>query len=386
MKKILFTIILVLVCQAAYADLILLKNGTVVEGKIIQVRGIFVRILDNYDSPFKEFLIEDIINIEQSSPDEVSQLTIRNIHQRAINRASSRRIQEAVDKRATELLEEAIQSSEVTSLDKASDKVKKGAQKKASAIIEEAILSVETPLLSEISAESKIIAEEKAGSVIEQAVKIVEVFPLQKAPDGVQIAAKKAASVLIGEAVMDAKERNKSKWLSLTVRDQVIGGALILLLVLLFREKRKNRTSDVKSDKTLTSSLKEIDEELKKFDQTLGQDEESEEQEIEWTEKRVHNRAFWNFPVSLSLDGENNPIIGMVKDISLGGAYAVCNDISLLRALGDKSQFRFNFSSKDPNFPINGKADVVRIRSNRGLGLKFSNLDKRSISYLKSVS
>jgi len=76
----------------------------------------------------------------------------------------------------------------------------------------------------------------------------------------------------------------------------------------------------------------------------------------------------------------------MVKDISLGGAYAVCNDISLLRVLGDRSQFKFNFASKDPNFPIYGKAEVVRIRSNRGLGLKFFDLDQSSASYLQSMA
>lgn len=385
MKKILLIIIFLFTCQASYADLILLKNGKIIEGKIVQVRGIFVRVLDNYDSPFREFLIEDIINIEQSSPDEVSQLTIRNIHQRALNKASSGKIQDAVTLRATELLERAISSSGDAAT---SNEVKAVVQKKASALIEEAVKSAETPRLDEISVESKSIAEEKAGSLIEEAVRMVEVSPLQNAPAGVQTAAKRAASVLVDEAVTDAKaqDRSKSKWFILTVKDQIIGGSLILLLVLLFREKRKNRTAGDESSKVLTSSLKEIDEELKKFDQTLRQDKESEEQEKEWMEKRAHKRVEWNFPISMSLDDENNPIFGMVKDVSLGGAYAVCNDISLLRTLGDRSRFKFKFSSKDPNFPINGKVEVVRIRSNRGLGLKFSDLDQSSIGYLQSLS
>lgn len=383
MKKILLIIIFLFTCQASYADLILLKDGKIIEGKIVQVRGIFVRVLDNYDSPFKEFLIENIINIEQSSPDEVSQLTIRNIHQRALNKASSGKIQDAVTLRATELLERAISSSGDAT---ASNEVKAVVRKKASALIEEAVKSAETPRLDEISVESKSIAEEKAGSLIEEAVRMVEVSPLQNAPAGVQTAAKEAASVLVDGAVMDAKAQDRSKWFILTVKDQIIGGSLILLLVLLFWEKRKNRTAGDESSKVLTSSLKEIDEELKKFDQTLERDEESEEQEKEWMEKRAHKRVEWNFPISMSLDDENNPIFGMVKDISLGGAYAVCNDISLLRTLGDRSRFKFKFSSKDPNFPINGKVEVVRMRSNRGLGLKFSDLDQSSIGYLQSLS
>ena len=126
MKKILLILIVLFNCQLAGADLILLKNGQIIEGKIVQVRGVFVRILDNYDSPFKEFLIEDIVNIEQSSPDEVSQLTIRNIHQRAINKANNRIVQDAVDKRATALLEEAIQSSKAITLEGSSILLKEG--------------------------------------------------------------------------------------------------------------------------------------------------------------------------------------------------------------------------------------------------------------------
>ena len=82
--------------------------------------------------------MKDIINIEQSSPDEISQLAIRNIHQRALNRANSGKIQAAVDRRATELLEAAIQTSEVTTLERVSDEVRTVAQEKASAIIGEA--------------------------------------------------------------------------------------------------------------------------------------------------------------------------------------------------------------------------------------------------------
>jgi len=382
MKKILFAFILLFNCQFASADLILLKNGEIIEAEIIQVRDIFIRIVGNYDSPFREFLIEDIINIEQSSPNEISQLAIRNIHQRALNRANTGKIQEAVDKKASEMLHEAIQSSEVITYEKASDEVRSVAQEKASVIIGEAVINAKTPRLDEVSADVKTVAEEKASSVIEQAVKILEVFPLQSAPDGVQIAAKQAAAVLVGEAVEDAREKRSA----IDVKDLIIGILALSLLLLLFQVKRKNRKeSKDDSNQALKSSLKEIDEELKKFDQTLEKDEDSEGQETQWTEKRAHKRVQWSFPVALSLD-ELNPIFAMVKDISLGGAFAVCNDTSLLRTLGDRSQFKFNLSSKDPNFPIHGKAEVVRIRSNRGLGLKFFDLDQNSISYLQSVA
>jgi len=371
-------------CQAAQADLILLKNGKIIEGKIIQIRGLFVRVLDNQDSPFSEFLIDDIVNIEQSSPDEVSQLTIRNIHQRAVNRAQSGKIQAAIDRRATELLEAAMQNAGVVTLEMSSDEVRGFAREKASAIIGEAVRSAEIPRLDQISLETKSIAEEKAGILIEQAVRTVKVSPLKSAPNVVQVAAKQAADVLVGEAIISVKAKDSR--FKLTGKDQIIGVLLVVLLVLLFREKRsKQKDGDTKSDQVLTSSLREIDEELKKFDQKLGQDESSEGENKGWAEKREYKRVPWNFPIALSLD-ENNPVFAMIKDISLGGAYAVCNDVNLLRSLGDRLQFKFNFSSKDPNFPINGKAQVVRIRSNRGLGLKFFDLDQVSVNHLCGLS
>ena len=58
MKRILLTLIVLLSCRLAFADLILLKNGEIIEGKIVQVRDIFVRVLDSYNTPFTEFLIE----------------------------------------------------------------------------------------------------------------------------------------------------------------------------------------------------------------------------------------------------------------------------------------------------------------------------------------
>ena len=388
MRRIFFILIMLFTCQVASADLILLKNGEIIEGKIVQVRGLFVRVLAGHDSPFKEFLIEDVINIEQSSPDEVSQLTVRNIHQRAINKANSGVIQDAVNKRATALLEEAISSSEITSLDQASDAVKRGAQEKASALIGEAVKSAGIPRLDQISLDAQNSAEQKAGVLIEEAVKTVEVSPLQRAPNGVQEAVKHAATALVGDAVKDARGQSGiAQWFRsffrLTLKDQIMGVLLVLLVVLLFQEKRKSASSEVKDD-TLNSSLKEIDEELKKFDQTSEEDETSQDLKNQWEEKRGHKRVEWNFPISLSLD-ENNPIFAMVKDISLDGAYAVCNDVSLLRTLGDQTKFKFNFDSKDPNFPINGSAQVVRIKSNRGLGLKFSDLDETSIGYLQSL-
>ena len=333
-----------------------IKDGKIIEGRIVQVRGIFVRVLDNYDSPFKEFPIEDVAHIELSNPEEVSPLTIKNIRERTLDTVQSRKIQDVLDKRAEELFKETPQSPETGFLEKSSDEV-------------------------------ETVVPESANTVIEESVKTVEASSSQKASDSVQEAAKQPTILVIGDTGIDANNQDKGWWFfsGLTVKDQIAGGLLILLLVLLYREKRRKSEAVTGSDMTLTSSLKQIDEELKKLDPSAEGDGATEEKKEQWEEKREYKRVQWNFPVSLRLD-DSNPVLAMVKDISPGGAYAVCNDANLLRTLGDRSKFKFTFASRDQNFLIKGKVEVVRIKSNRGLGMKFFELDQGSTSYLHSLS
>ena len=162
-----------------------------------------------------------------------------------------------------------------------------------------------------------------------------------------------------------------------------MGGLIVLMLWLLLRQKRKSQkgTSDTRKDKRLASSLKELDKELEEFDKKLEQKEPStQEEEKTWTEKRKYARVERDFPVSLILD-KVKPISAAVKNISLGGAYAICNDVKLFK-LGDRCQFKCDLVDMGLDFGINGKAEIVRIRSTRGLGLKFSELDEDSINYL----
>lgn len=395
-----------LMCRIAQADIILLKNGQIVEGKVTQVRGIFIRVQTEYGQPFREFLIENVAHIEQTDPDEVSHLAIRNIHQRAINRIQDQQLQEAANKRAAALIEEAIQKSEASSLNGAPARVKAVVQEKASAIIGEAVKKVDTPELINVSTEIKSIAQEKATGVIEQAVKEVEVLPLQRAPEGVQKAAKKAASTLIEGAVTDVETQTQlqaqkrsgliSSWVSminfenwrsvisnfdLTIKDGIIAGLLVLMLLILLREKERNRIDLVgtRKEAALASTLKELDEELEQYDRDLTQRKSGRPVES-WTEKRKFTRVKRELPISLILD-KVKPISAMVKNISLGGAFAICNDIKLLK-LGDHVEFRCDLEDMNAHFGINGKAEVVRIKSNRGLGLKFVDLDENSINYL----
>src|SRR3990167_5015847 len=105
MKRIFLLFIYLLICSSARADVVLLKNGEIIEGKITQVRGIFIRVEPQYGMPFREFLIENVINIENASSDEISQLAVRNIHQRALNNAQDHKFENAIVQRATELIE-----------------------------------------------------------------------------------------------------------------------------------------------------------------------------------------------------------------------------------------------------------------------------------------
>ena len=252
MKKVFLFLIFFLTCRIAHADTILLKNGQIIEGRVTQIRGIFIRVNPYSGTPFKEFLIENVAHIEPSTSDEVSHLAVRNMHQRAINKSRSQRLQRAAEEQANVLIEEAIHNSGYITLNGASDEVKAVIQQRASALIEEAVITAEIPRLEETSSEVRSVAKEKAGGVIEQAVKDVEFLPLQRAPEGVQIAVKQAASRLIEGAVIDVKTqmgmRNisiilpftmdfKSWWesvsssLTMTTKDYIIGALLILMLI-----------------------------------------------------------------------------------------------------------------------------------------------------------
>ncbi|MCK4882620.1 MAG: PilZ domain-containing protein [Candidatus Omnitrophica bacterium] len=392
-----------LICRAAQADVILLKNGQVFEGKVTPVRNIFIRVQPDYGKPFREFLIENVAYIEQTNPNEVSHQAIKNIHQNVINKFRGQDLQEEVNKKAAVLVEDAIQNSEALSLNGASDEVKAIAQEKASALIGEAVRRAETPELIGASMEIKNLAEEKDSGVIEPAVKDVEILPLQNAPEGVQIAAKKAATTFIEGAVIDVETQiqsqlpsekglvftwpvmiNFSNWENLSSNlqwareDGIIGGLLILVLLMLLREKSRKRKKVLKAEKktVLALTLKELDKELADFDEELTK-------KKHWAEKRKYTRAKREFPISLILD-KVKPISAIVKDISLGGAYAICNDIKLFK-LGTRCEFKSKLIDAGLDFGIKGMAEVVWIRSTRGLGLKFFQLDEDSLNYLLKI-
>ncbi|HQP10620.1 MAG TPA: PilZ domain-containing protein, partial [Candidatus Omnitrophota bacterium] len=354
-------------------------------------------------TPFKEFLIENVAYIQQTNPSRASHLAVKNIHQRAIDEARDKRLREAIDQRAAALIEEAIANSEVL-LPKASEEMKAVVQQKASALIEEAIKNVEPPRLEETSSEIKSIVKEKAGGVIEQAVRDVEVLPLQQAPENVRIAAKQAASRFIEGAVVDVGNQNQgsvwdkinpdaigawgkdsSQWLlsfsplELMPRDYGMIGLLILALLALLTVKiaGRNKAGQAKKEVSTVDPLKEPDSRMAKVSEQKTVLEKGED---DWMEKRKYRRVNCDFPVSLILD-KVKPISAMVKNISLGGAYALCNDIKLLR-LGDKCQFKCHFFDGNLDHGINGMVEVVRIRSARGLGLKFYDLDQKSMNYL----
>lgn len=407
MKRIFLLFAVFLTCQVAYADVVFLKNGEIIEGKITQVRGIFIRVQPEYGRPFREFLIENVAHIEQTDPDEISHLAVRNIHQRALNKARDQSLREVVDQRAVALIEQAMQNSKALSLDGASDQVKAVAREKASVLIGEAVKRAETPGLIDASTEIKSIAQLKASGVIEQAVKDVETLPLRNAPEGVQKAAKKAATTLIEGAVVDAETQTRrrssgtkhftpalsaildgSRWkdfftgLELTAKDGMIGGLLVLMLLVLLREKARKREKiqAAKKHEALASRLKELDSELEAFDKVTTRKKSPRVEEESWMEKRKYTRVKREFPVSLILD-KVKPISAVVKNISLGGAYCLCHDVSLLK-LGDRCGFKSSFLDTDVNFGVNGTAEVVRIRPDRGLGLKFSDLNEESLNYL----
>jgi len=409
MRKPLLLLVLIVialfVCHNASADVILLKNGKLVEGRITHVRGIFIRVDPGYDRPFREFLIENIANIEEVSANEISLLAVRNIHQRAINASKNRLIEESATKRAAEIIGEAILNTEINFLGDASAEVQAVAQQKASTLISEAVKSVRTPRLNETPAEVRAIAKEKAGNLIEQAVKVVEEQPLRKAPISVQIAAKKAATVLIEEAAVDPQVRRqvnpstyssglfsyiarelflmKLRYLNIgiPIRDQVFGGLILLMIAFLFIEKQKNKKRFMEmAQRQVPITPAQVP--GKSEQAVVSEEEESQEEEEEsWYEKRDSPRVDCDFPLSLIFN-KMSLIPVVVKNISMSGAFAICKDIDLLRRLGDQCQFQFGFTSDESQVPLIGKAEVVRIKSDREIGIKFSELSEESLNSL----
>jgi hypothetical protein len=242
MKKVFLLLIMLLIGLTVQADTVILKDGRMIEGKIIQVRNSYIRIQADYLQPFREFLVENIANVIPSGPEEASRLAVENIHQRSVHEATNVRLQEAAQKRAHELIEEAIQNSptlskgvseevktvvrekvsaligeavkdnDLQSLEDAPEEIKVMVQEKASVLIGEAVKSVETVPLEKTSPQVREIARQKAGVLIEQAVKTVEVSPFEKAPEGARIAAQKAASLLIEEAFLNEEVKKSRFW------------------------------------------------------------------------------------------------------------------------------------------------------------------------------
>ena len=341
MKRMFLFFAFFLICRAAQADVIFLKNGEVVEGKVTPVRDIFIRVQPDYGRPFREFLIENVAHIEQTNSNEVSHTAIKNIHQNVINKFRGQDLQKEADKKAAALVEDAIRNSEALSLNGASDEIKNLDEEKASRVIEQAVVNVETQTQRQSSSEE------------------VSVFTWP---------------VMINFSNWE----NLSSNLQWAREDGIIGGLLILVLLMLLREKSRKRKKVLKAEKktVLASTLKELDKELADFDEELTK-------KKHWAEKRKYTRAKREFPISLILD-KVKPISAIVKDISLGGAYAICNDIKLLK-LGTRCEFKSKLIDADLDFGIKGMAEVVRIRSTRGLGLKFFQLDEDSLNYLLKI-
>lgn len=457
MKRTILLLILVFVCRPAQADTILLKDGRVIEGKIIQVRSSYIRIQSDYHQPFREFLVENIANVIPSSSDATSQAAVQNIHQRSVNEALHARVQEAAQKRADELIEEAIQNSELLSLGGTSDEVKAAVREKVSALIGEAVKDNDILSLADAPEDVKVVAQEKAnvligeavknaeplpldqapnhvrmmarqkaGGLIEQAVKTVEVSPFDQAPEGAQLAAKQAASILIKEAFLNEEVKKSRYWSSpdapeiqlrktvppenkslfslmvFIMKDPVSGGlvAFLFLLILILLVRSRKAALAVRKEEEFEPVLEQAavqqspqavnasaasGEPLKEATVAMAQEAAHIDAHAEagLTEKRSHPRIQWDIPVNLYLDNIK-PVTAVIKNLSLGGAYAVCNDFMLFKR-GDRCRFNLSLSDKDARLAINSDVEVVRLKPNRGLGLKFIDLKGNSLNYLRQV-
>jgi hypothetical protein len=330
MKKPFLFLLSILACQTAHADIILLKNGQVIEGKVIPVRDIYIKVMSYSGKSSKIFLIENIARIEQSEEGGASDDIIQKMRQQA-------------------LIEGTIQN--------------------------EGYGVVNIPF------------DENSRAVREEAVKIMETPKPEEGVSVMESVAAAAASDVTGVkewipphyfgSLLPFTIDLRNWWFTLpdltfTARDHMIGVLLILLLGILLREKINNR----RKSEMISSSLEDLERELEIFEQETSK----RKRKRPRFEKRKCPRVDTDLPISLVLD-KVIPIAAIVRNISLSGAYALCNDLKLL-SLGDQCQFALGPNMNDPSFSVHGKAKVVRIRSGHGVGLQFSGLDQKSLRSL----
>jgi len=214
MKKLILCLILTFVSTGASADIIKLKSGRVIQGNIAQITDIYVRLEYEYGQIEREFLIENIADIEQEMDSRISRLAVMNIKLRS-ERISNSRIKKAAMDMAAFLVENAVKSSELKSLDKVPDEVKTAVIAQANILIEEAVKGTKIQSV-------KKAAEEKAVDVIEEAVKSTNVQPFKEMPSSVKTAAEEKATVVLEEAVKSVKLGEASSGIKTAANDLAV--------------------------------------------------------------------------------------------------------------------------------------------------------------------
>jgi hypothetical protein len=187
--------------------------------------------------------------------------------------------------------------------------------------------------------------------------------------------------------------------LGLIIQDPLSGGLLALLFSMILVRMIRGRKEDIAThkNKEFKPASQETDEKSQKPKPALNASHEPQadvsmmpraeapgaKEGGERTEKRSHPRVQWDIPVSLHMD-HAKPVTAVIKNLSLGGAFAVCDDFMLFKP-GVQGRFNLSLSDKDRTLAINSKVEIVRVTPDRGLGLKFLDLKGNSLNYLRQV-
>ena len=213
MRKSFILLVLILLVQLAHtasAEMIYLKSGEVIRGKIIRITPVFVRIEKRIEDTRREFLVEDIEKIthDPTVEDQISGLAIQNLNLKA-NSLTQKELRDAAMDKAVQLIQDALKNLEMGALKAGTSNVNSVVQEKAAALIAETIKQANVERLDQAPDAIKSVALEVANTLIEEAMKNTQVQQIDKLSQNVQVSAQEQISAIVEEAVKNAEDEVK---------------------------------------------------------------------------------------------------------------------------------------------------------------------------------
>lgn len=128
-----------LACNA-HAELIFLKNGTVIRSNIVEINQVYIRTTNKDAFAQNEYLVDNIERIEPDKTQEqqISELAIANIRLQQ-NNVINKKLRKAALQKASEIIASTIQEIDINDLNQAPQEAKSAALAVANQLVLEAL-------------------------------------------------------------------------------------------------------------------------------------------------------------------------------------------------------------------------------------------------------